>query len=223
MHELPGKLQTNNLAISVGSERDASQSYCGAFPILSRANHACNPNMKLASERCGAKQANQPVYSYCFNFPDFTGRFFAAKDVKAGEELTITYTDPLSSRKERQEVLLHGYRFTCLCSICNARTETVKQSDANRAMLKQIHVQLQATPPPVMSLSQLEGVMALLDREELRTYRPSFLLNCAASLFEQHTKDGAIEGTRWLKEARQAYTMLEGDDSLTALSLQPLA
>jgi len=44
--------------------------------------------------------------------------FTAARDITAGEQLTITYTDSSQSVRERQAHLWQSYGFKCGCALC---------------------------------------------------------------------------------------------------------
>jgi SET and MYND domain-containing protein len=44
--------------------------------------------------------------------------FTAARDIAAGEELTITYTDAEAAVSQRQQLLHWGYGFKCCCARC---------------------------------------------------------------------------------------------------------
>lgn len=48
MDEVPGKLGTNYLPVDITARPDPAQKekFCGAFAVLPRANHVCNPNTK---------------------------------------------------------------------------------------------------------------------------------------------------------------------------------
>lgn len=73
----------------------------GFYPSASCLNHSCIPNVDF--------------------LPNGIGRltFVAIRNIRAGEELTITYTDIITqSSKERQETLREDYFFTCTCERC---------------------------------------------------------------------------------------------------------
>eukprot|EP00057_Strongylocentrotus_purpuratus_P015842 XP_011670316.1 PREDICTED: histone-lysine N-methyltransferase SMYD3-like [Strongylocentrotus purpuratus] len=62
-------------------------------------NHSCDPNCAWVSD--GRKLQIRTI-----------------KDVKEGEECTITYVDVMDPAKERQADLKEIYRFTCKCVKC---------------------------------------------------------------------------------------------------------
>lgn len=60
----------------------------------------------------------------------------AAKDIKAGEEITLQYTKPLDTYAERCECLKGKYDFSCQCALCVADSEERDASDARRQKIK---------------------------------------------------------------------------------------
>lgn len=74
-----------------------------------------------------------PNTRYDFDKASFAVRLFAARDIPAGEELTLMYVDLTMSAAERQAGLA-GYGFTCTCIACT----NPKKSDARRAEIARI-------------------------------------------------------------------------------------
>lgn len=64
----------------------------------------------------------------------------AVRDIKAGEELTICYTDPLMPSEERKLSLLDRYAFDCTCAAC---TTSRSMSDHRRGRVAKIQNRLQ--------------------------------------------------------------------------------
>ena len=71
-------------------------------------NHSCEPNceMSRSSGNCEIK---------------------CTRDVKEGEELTISYIDESQCRSHRRQALLRNYHFHCQCSKCDAESQTNKK------------------------------------------------------------------------------------------------
>lgn len=57
---------------------------------------------------------------------------YAATDIAAGEEVTISYLDPLLPSTQRQALLKAAYNFDCVCPTCSL-SESLKASDERRA------------------------------------------------------------------------------------------
>eukprot|EP00833_Pecoramyces_ruminatium_P018438 jgi/Orpsp1_1/1192470/evm.model.d7180000093595.1 len=70
-----------------------------AFPVGSLFNHSCMPNATLYYH------GNRQILR-------------AMRDIQQGEEICITYTDVMNSRKDRKKLLLEKYKFECHCERC---------------------------------------------------------------------------------------------------------
>lgn len=78
-----------------------SSSGSAVYLLASIFNHSCDPNVNVA---------------YPYN--DGTAVFTAARDIKAGEQLTITYIDACQEVTTRQAYLEYAYGFRCRCPKC---------------------------------------------------------------------------------------------------------
>lgn len=78
----------------------------GFYPSISFINHSCAPNLGVVQDRRIL-------------------RMHALHDIKAGEELNISYLELNRSTEVRRQHLMAEYNFFCLCPRCclNARTE----------------------------------------------------------------------------------------------------
>lgn len=70
------------------------------YATASLLNHDCNPNLNVHMSRGGQIA------------------FVASRDIKAGDELSITYIDANLQTSERLRALRHGYGFECKCERC---------------------------------------------------------------------------------------------------------
>lgn len=84
------------------------ESTTGVYIFCSRLNHCCDPNCTWKISR--TPDSNDPR--------DRTIRVTAIKDIKAGEELTITYIVRENRVEKRQAELLRAYGFQCACPRC---------------------------------------------------------------------------------------------------------
>ncbi|CAK5266075.1 unnamed protein product [Mycena citricolor] len=111
---------TNAFGITLPVPPDASpQEYGGAFPNISRANHACGLNTAVK-----------------WDLQSFSVSMYALRDVRAGEEIFNQYIDVLAPREVRRAQLAR-YGFECTCRHCNLPDEAaVSRSDAARAELR---------------------------------------------------------------------------------------
>ncbi|KAK5583742.1 hypothetical protein RB653_005341 [Dictyostelium firmibasis] len=105
-----------------GRPRDGSPGEsrgCGVYVRNSFFNHSCDPNVNYWV-------VNNTLEVECT----------LLKNVKEGDELTISYIDTTSPLNKRREKLLEGYLFNCLCTKCVAdeslpldQTGTLKEEE----------------------------------------------------------------------------------------------
>lgn len=105
-------LQTNAFASDVGGIETRT-----LFPLVSRINHACNPNVFVLFSTAGTSVA---VKAY--------------RDITPGEELNLSYVtvgQPLEYRKAH----LARWGFKCTCSLCSLPPAEREKSDKLRAQI----------------------------------------------------------------------------------------
>ncbi|KAF7198514.1 SET domain-containing protein 5 [Pseudocercospora fuligena] len=92
----------------------------GCFVHASRFNHSCSPNCAMATNDEGQK--------HCYVF----------KNVRAGEELTFAYMDPVQymTTDERQEYLRDCLSGPCLCALCSTSAPQREVSDLRRRLMR---------------------------------------------------------------------------------------
>lgn len=122
-HPVAARLTTNAFRLDLGG--DDGQHY-GAFPEVGKTNHDCRPN--------AAYYVDQSTLMHITT---------AVRPIKAGEEITITYLDPLAPRADRQERAQSHWGFGCACPYCSATAEEVAESDKRLKELRWIEGQLQ--------------------------------------------------------------------------------
>lgn len=122
-HPVAARLTTNAFRLDLGG--DDGQHY-GAFPEVGKTNHDCRPN--------AAYYVDQSTLMHITT---------AVRPIKAGEEITITYLDPLAPHADRQERAQSHWGFECTCSHCSAAADEVVESDKRLKELKWIEGQLQ--------------------------------------------------------------------------------
>ncbi|KAM7194685.1 hypothetical protein V8F20_007877 [Naviculisporaceae sp. PSN 640] len=91
----------------------------GLFPIHSRFNHSCVPNVKIPTAGTGELTHVQS---------------FAVRDIVPGEEITISYEGDFGcrTREERHRRL----RFVCHCDACQAGAASQLLSDMRRRLVR---------------------------------------------------------------------------------------
>ncbi|GKT61996.1 SET domain-containing protein 5 [Colletotrichum tofieldiae] len=93
----------------------------GIFPRIAKLNHSCRPNAGTASVggRGSEGAARRVIY--------------AARDIDAGEEVTITYA-PLVQTTDERRARLAQWGFTCDCAACTARDDDKQRAEMKRLL-----------------------------------------------------------------------------------------
>ncbi|KAG5926247.1 hypothetical protein E4U42_003487 [Claviceps africana] len=84
----------------------------GIFLDASRINHACDNN-------------SQPMWNERIQ----RHTVHALRDIRAGEEITITYIPPFKNYQARQRELQERFKFTCSCGLCSLPEEQREVND----------------------------------------------------------------------------------------------
>lgn len=96
----------------------------------SRFNHSCMPNVCVLTE-----QEDTPEQT--------TLRFYALRDILAGEELFVSYLGmSFLDRAERQRLLRRNWGFTCNCPACED-TDEGRVKEAQFVVMNALHHELQ--------------------------------------------------------------------------------
>lgn len=90
----------------------------GIFPIISRINHDCNPNVH-----------------YNFNHNSNRSTIYSIRDISKDKEITNSYISLFLPRHERQNYLLENFGFKCNCSVCMKQGNDLIDSDNRRNLL----------------------------------------------------------------------------------------
>ncbi|KAK6819646.1 hypothetical protein PG987_016129 [Apiospora arundinis] len=118
---LVGTASTNVHPMGGGGATEA-----GLFLAACRINHACVPN---AQNKWRADLGRMTVH--------------AARDIAAGEEITLTYLPALFPYAERQTILKDHFGFVCACATCSLPAGEVRDaSDRRRKEINELDEKL---------------------------------------------------------------------------------
>ncbi|KAJ3486497.1 hypothetical protein NLI96_g4196 [Meripilus lineatus] len=188
---VPGILNTNCLPLCIDASNPIS--HVGCFPTLSRINHDCCPNAK-----------------YSFNLTTFRGEVRAMRLIRAGQEITITYTHLDQPRRERQRALSQARFFTCACKTCSLPLDRRNESDARRERIQTFKQLEDVDFPPRIPLDQLNQVLASAGEEALVEDYAIVLLIGSQNLTIYDDLDIAIG---WVRKAREYFSKFECEGS----------
>lgn len=109
-------LSTNSFDID---DHDADgDAFYVTFPEISRMNHDCRPNA-----------------DYYYDPHTLTHHIHAVRRISIGEEITVSYIDPMQTQAARVARLNKTWGFPCGCSLCQQKDHVARESDSR---LKQI-------------------------------------------------------------------------------------
>ncbi|KAK6226566.1 hypothetical protein QIS74_00121 [Colletotrichum tabaci] len=150
-HRVSDIMATNSFQMDVGGAgaQDDGHHY-GNFPEVSRYNHDCRPNVAF---RIG---------------PDLRHRTTVVRPVKPGEELTISYLDPLGTRSVRQHRAKRAWGFECGCSQCGLPRKQAAASDARLWEIEELERRLSDIGATVTTAS-VERFLKLHAEERLES------------------------------------------------------
>lgn len=180
---LAGIVLTNSIACS-------SAPFDGAvFYTVSRLNHSCVPNCEQTWDNVSCQEC-----------------IFASGDIRAGEELTISYVEPYLTRLQRADELRRRYKFQCNCLACSSAGG---RSDGRRARLCQLLQEMRVPSDGDRGIQVALEVLELFDAEGLNmlAYRVQACMHACKCLL----RAGRPEESRpWASKAARYMEMCRG-------------
>ena len=158
------------------------------FLNISKLNNSCLPNV-------------------AFEFVPPYGRIYAVKDIQKGEELSIDYGgygSRFSTLKERQEMLLDKYDFTCECELCTMDNDKYNEIESARVRYKRLEEQIPKTTDPQTIGSLIKERYEMMEKGQLMI--PSLVALHANDSFQLANGLGNQEEAR--RYAKMAYDSL---------------
>ncbi|PSR94391.1 hypothetical protein BD289DRAFT_465861 [Coniella lustricola] len=140
-------LKTNAFDIDLWDENEYGLFV--VFPELSRFNHDCRPNA-----------------DYWFDPSTLVQHIYATRPIAVGEEISLTYIDPLRTRARRQKKLQNVWGFGCSCSLCTQRSELTGASDERIEQILQIRTQLEDYTTSSAATPQMADLFLSLYQQE---------------------------------------------------------
>mmetsp|Transcript_60356 Transcript_60356/g.168642 ORF Transcript_60356/g.168642 Transcript_60356/m.168642 type:complete len:413 (+) Transcript_60356:58-1296(+) len=183
---VPGIVGTNTVGCS-------SESFDGVVcETCSRFNHSCIPNCEQTWDETTSKEC-----------------IFASTDIKAGEELCISYVQPFISAKERSSILEESYKFRCACPACSSGSAG---SDGRRERLRQLAEDIGDGVDVIDAMAGVgtaKELLALFDEEGL--HMQGFRAQACYHAFKSLLLAGrADEARKWGEDAAMHCELCRG-------------
>ncbi len=135
------------------SDTDQHNSFFVLFPSIARINHECRPNAEYVYDAATLSQAVN-----------------AARDILPGEELSLSYINPLMPRAQRLAKLKRNWGFDCGCASCTLSRARGEESDARIAQIGKLNDELRDWGKDSRACPEMaELLVSLYDMENLWT------------------------------------------------------
>lgn len=151
--ELANKVLTTNSFDIDPDEEDPEQHYAfyTLFPEIARMNHDCRANA-----------------DYYYDPESLTQYVHAVRTILPGEEITVSYLNPLLTRRKRTERLRRNWGFGCGCAACTAPVAQGHASDARVTLIQKLAGELADYGAESRATPQMAELYAgLLEQEGL--------------------------------------------------------
>lgn len=193
-----GNVQTNCLYL------DQAGTLIGIFVKASRLNHSCNPNA-------------------WYSWNDTIGQLniHAVRNIRAGEEVTISYLTTVLEYSERQLVLRERFKFSCKCKLCLLPPEERENSDSRLRKLAAIgtaYADLIFAGRPDKALPILHTMLLLFDAEDIRGVSRARAYHDAYGI--AITRGDKARAFVFAERSYNIRRVIEGDDSRTATKIR---
>ncbi|KAK6843827.1 hypothetical protein PG987_004687 [Apiospora arundinis] len=146
---LTNAFDIDNTGVVTKQAEGDRESWYTVFPEISRMNHDCRANA-----------------DYYFDVETFTHNIHAVRPIFAGEEITVSYIDPVQPRAERLTRLNTSWHFSCSCSLCAQNEHATAASDARIAQIEELRAQFRDYEPTSQATPAMGELMVSLYEQE---------------------------------------------------------
>ncbi|WYZ40108.1 hypothetical protein EsH8_IV_000449 [Colletotrichum jinshuiense] len=141
-------LVTNSFDVEMDDAKRDDDFYA-VFVNTSRMNHDCRPNV-----------------DYWFDPRTLTQRTVAIRDIIPGEELTLSYIDPMQSREARRDRLHSTWGFHCSCHHCMQDRLKTEESDRRIEQIASLREEFNDYTPASRATPQMAELLISLYEQE---------------------------------------------------------
>ncbi|KAH9871412.1 hypothetical protein IAQ61_005591, partial [Plenodomus lingam] len=164
------------------------------IPEAARINHACRPNA-----------------GWRFNDYTMSVEIFALKDIKPGEEITVSYGFETRSSARRMKSIEANLGFTCRCSLCSADQDVIEASNDRLSEIKALKSVLPTDEKESHEIARLlPFLISQLEKEDLQMDLPKYEEILAYTWSSFGMEDRA---KYWAGRARKHWAVIAGKDS----------
>lgn len=190
-YPLIGIVKTNSISLGSGSSTG------GIFLIISRINHSCRPNTQ---DTWNSSTGNEIIH--------------AIRDIKKGEEITISYNLGGPSQ-QRMQLLKTKYGFDCTCALCSLADEARESSDARQVQIEFLDNAIGDSDTvmqrPGTALARCKELLSLYEIEAITDPRIARVYYDAFQICITHSDEA--RASVFAQKAYETRVYLEGEDS----------
>lgn len=202
----PGANPFSNIVRSNGYPLGPNSEVGAIFPLVARLNHACRPNAQHAwNEARGIEVVH------------------AVRDIKEGEELTLSYLAGGPSQ-ERKSSLKEYFGFDCACEACSLPASELEASDARLKRAKKLDEAIgdprRVRHLPERALLDCKALLSVYQEEGIFDLRLPRLYYDAFQIAAMHSD--AARASVFAKSCADARAVCEGEDSEDAKEMREL-
>jgi hypothetical protein len=202
----PGADPFSNIVRSNGYPLGPNSEVGAIFPLVARLNHACKPNAQHAwNEARGIEVVH------------------AVRDIKEGEELTLSYLAGGPS-SERQTRLKEYFGFDCTCETCSLPAKALETSDARLKRAQKLDESIgdprRVRHLPERALADCKTLLGIYQDEGIFDLRLPRLYYDAFQIAAMHAD--AARASVFAKACADARTVCEGAESEEVKSMRAL-
>ncbi|KAF8526513.1 hypothetical protein BU17DRAFT_40324 [Hysterangium stoloniferum] len=141
-------LFTNSFQVYFGED---GVEHNAILPEAARTNHDCRPNAH-----------------YYFDENTLTHHVVASRTIHTGEELSLSYTDMMLPRAERQAAIQFSWGFECTCSLCSLPEALIHESDKRLKLISKLEALLDDWSDGTTATPQMaDALVSLYNQEHL--------------------------------------------------------
>ena len=202
----PGSEPLSNIVRSNGYPLGPNSEVGGVFPLVARLNHSCRPN---AQHAWNEKFHQELVH--------------VVRDVREGEELTLSYHMGGPSTK-RREALKAYFGFDCACELCSFPPAGLKLSDERLDKAEKFDEAIgnskRVKQTPELALADCHALLKIFQEEQIFDLRLPRLYYDAFQICAMHSDQG--RAAVFAQRSRETRIVCEGEESAEVENLRKL-
>ncbi|KAI1199675.1 hypothetical protein F5X97DRAFT_322163 [Nemania serpens] len=198
--DVHNKINTNCFQLFVSGVSERGTSHMACYPDAARLNHDCRPNVH-------------------YRITNAAITVVAARDIRSGEELGVSYIDVFLPSKERKE-RIRSWGFECACALCQGPKNETVASDKRLRRIEQLTTDLNDFKAVKVTADTGAEYAALHEEEGLHAHLGSAYTRAALNFALFGDEDRSRE---YALKAAEELDIEKGPESADAQAMRGLA